>query len=61
MNRIASEIYFHKRRWWFAVIEQGRLGQTLERLIVRPCKNRKDARRQAVEALIHERNKRNAA
>lgn len=59
--RLSSEVYFRNRRWWFAVLELGRLGQTLERLICRPCRNRKDARIQANQALAHERSKRDAA
>lgn len=62
---LTSEVYFRKPansrpgRWWFAVLELGRLGQTLDRLICRRCRNKNDAHRQAAEALVHERIKRN--
>lgn len=61
MNRFSTEIYYRNRRWWFAVIELGRLGQTLERLIVRRCHNKTDARVQAAQALKHVRSQRDAA
>ena len=58
---LKTEVYFRNHRWWFAVLELGRLGQTLERLISRPCRNRRDAHKQAVQALALERTRRNAA
>lgn len=61
MNRFSTEVYFFNRRWRFALWERGPLGQPLERLITRPCRNKKDAHQQAREALIQERNKRNAS
>ena len=58
---LSTEVFYQNRRWWFAVIEIDRLGQVLERPILRRCFNRKDAYRQACEALKLERNKHNAA
>ena len=64
---LTSEVYYRlpvagqSGRWWFAILELGRLGQILDRLVVRRCRDRKDARRQAAEALKNERNKRDAA
>lgn len=51
----------HSGRWWYAILELGHLGQVIDRLIVRRCRDKKEARRQAAEALKNERNKRDAA
>lgn len=61
---LATEVYYHKTsrrpgRWWYAVLELGRLGQVLERVACRRCRDKKEARRLARTALAHERNKRN--
>ena len=63
---LTSEIYYRKPpngpgRWWFAIVELGGLRQVLDRVIVRRCRDKKDAHRQADEALRHEREKRHAA
>ena len=58
---LSTEVYFFKGRWRYAVVELGRLRQVIDRIFSRPCRNRKDAHKQAVQALAHERNKRHAA
>lgn len=59
MNRISTEVYFHKGRWRFAVVQLGRLGQVIDRLYSRVCRNRKAAHQQALQALDHEKSKAN--
>ena len=61
MYRLSTEVFHQNRRWRYAVIEVGSLGQTLERVLCRACRNSKEARREAKEALEYERSKRNAS
>lgn len=56
---LKTEVYFRKPasdqpgRWWFAILKLGRLRQILDRLVVRRCRDKRDAYKQANAALAH--------
>lgn len=45
------EVYYRNHRWWFAVTEKGRLGETVDYLLRRVCRTKKDAYAQAKQAV----------
>ena len=56
---LTTEIYYRKPadgrhgRWWFEVIELGHLGQAIDRLVQRCCRDKQDAHRQAPLTLAY--------
>lgn len=58
MTQLARQVYHYHKRWWFAIVELGRLGQVIDWIKRRRCRNMKDAYMQAASALEEERRKR---